>query len=293
MNSNAQIAAPPLRPKLLRRYFWFLAGFVTVLLLVASAPEAYLAYRDNRMRIAELQSAEAKLAANRVVNFLEYNERLLSEVDALPWSGGALTESDRIAEYERLMKLAPAIREIEHIDAGEKTSLRISRTDPNQLAAVPSAGGLAAAKEVKRVGKWYAPTYLRVGNVPHVTMAMAVAEGRGGTTIVQINLKFVADVVAQIHFGKAGQAYVIDSANKLVAHPNLSLVLRRADISGSLPASLLARPAEGSEKNVASTPATNGVTVAAQSTGTAFFESDGLEGGRMLSSAVRMSPAAW
>ncbi len=270
-------------PVLRRRYFWFLGGFVTVLLLVTSVPEAYFAFRENQARIAELQSAEARLAATRLTGFLEFHERLLTEVDALPWDRGVLDANDRVAEYERLMKLAPAIMEIEHIDASGKRAVRISRTDPNHLAASPSNAALAAVEQAGRTGKWYSPTYLREGNVPYVTLAMLPVDRRGGASVVQINLKFVADVVAQMRFGIAGQAYVVDSANKLVAHPNLSLVLRRIDMAGKLPAELLASVANNKPATAAPAAATD----------LSFFESEAIEGGRMLSSAVRVDAPGW
>ncbi len=277
-------------PVLRRRYFWFLGGFVTLLLLLTSAPEAYLAFRDNKENIAQLQSAEARLAANRVGNFLEYQERLLMEVDRLPWLSGVLTQADRVSEYERLMKLVPAIMEIEHVDASGQKAMHISRTEPNRIDVTPGPASEVAIREAKRLKKWYSPTYLREGNVPYVTLAMAAGDDRTGITIAQINLKFVADVVATMRFGEAGQAYVVDSANKLVAHPNLSLVLRRLDLSGLLPAYLLDRRTRGPSN--ADSQGDKADTATA-SPSLAFFESDSPEGGRVLSSAVHIDATDW
>ena len=277
-------------PVLRRRYFWFLGGFVTILLLLISAPEAYLAFRENKASIAQLQSAEARFAASQVSNFLEFQERLLAEVDSLPWTSGALSESDRVAEYERLMKLVPAIMEIEHVELSGLRAMRISRTDPNHVGAAPSPAAAAALAQLKNGGKRYSPTYLREGNVPHVSLALAVSAGRAGVTLAQINLKFVTDVVAQMRFGEAGQAYVVDTANKLVAHPNLSLVLRRMDLSGLLPRELIARRSAAASSG----ELPNGGGLRAQpGPQLAFFESEGLEGGRVLSSAVSIEPTGW
>ena len=280
MNFLLPASSAPRPPVLRRRYFWFLGGFVTVLLLVTSVPEAYFAFRENRARIAELQSAEARLAASRVTSFLEYHERLLTEVDGLPWRSGVLDEADRVAEYERLMKLVPAVMQIEHIDVAGKRAMRISRTDPNLVGTAPTAAALTAAQQARRTGKWYSPTYLREGNVPYVTLALAAGEGRNGASVVQINLRFVTDMVAQMRFGVAGQAYILDSASKLVAHPNLSLVLRGIDLGGKLPAALLTG-LTAIEPDSQSQP------------GMAFFESEAIEGGRVLSSAVRIEAPGW
>ena len=41
-----------------------------------------------------------------------------------------------------------------------------------------------------------------------------------------INLKLIWDVISAIHVGQSGDAFVLDSAGRLVAHPDISLVLR-------------------------------------------------------------------
>ncbi|MEP7155607.1 MAG: sensor histidine kinase [Betaproteobacteria bacterium] len=307
MSGAEEIAIAARSPVLRRRYFWFLGAFVTLLLLMTSAPEAYFAFRDNKENIAHLQSAEARLVANRIDNFLAYQERLLAEVDSLPWASGVLSELDRVSEYERLMKLVPAIMEIEHVDATGQRSMRISRTDPNRIGIAPSASGAAAVSNSShggRSGKSYSPTYLREGNVPYVTLALTSGDVRNGVTVAQINLQFVTDLVATIHFGNAGQAYIVDSVNRLIAHPNLSLVLRHIDLSAALPADLLEQSARantltGAGKDTGgdharNTAGENGKTAGSDTPALLpFFESDGLEGGRVLSSAVRIDPPGW
>src|SRR5206468_3426925 len=62
-------------------------------------------------------------------------------------------------------------------------------------------------------------------------MTIAVAGNRRGTgvSIAEVNLKFIWDVVSQIKAGQGGKAYVIDAQNRLIAHPDMSLVLRKTD----------------------------------------------------------------
>ncbi|MGA8412687.1 MAG: histidine kinase dimerization/phospho-acceptor domain-containing protein, partial [Xanthobacteraceae bacterium] len=44
-------------------------------------------------------------------------------------------------------------------------------------------------------------------------------------------LKLIWDVVSQIKVGEHGHAYVVDSQGRLIAHPDISLVLRNTDLS--------------------------------------------------------------
>jgi hypothetical protein len=46
-----------------------------------------------------------------------------------------------------------------------------------------------------------------------------------------VNLKFIWDTISRIRVGQAGRAYVVDAQGTLVAHPDISLVLRRSDFS--------------------------------------------------------------
>src|SRR6185295_4147014 len=56
----------------------------------------------------------------------------------------------------------------------------------------------------------------------------------GGVTIVEVNLKFIREVISSITVGKSGLAYLVDSRGTLVAHRDMAHVLRKTDLS-SLP----------------------------------------------------------
>jgi signal transduction histidine kinase len=50
-------------------------------------------------------------------------------------------------------------------------------------------------------------------------------------SIAQVNLKLIWDVVTKIKVGEHGRAYVVDAVGRLIAHPDISLVLRNTDMS--------------------------------------------------------------
>jgi signal transduction histidine kinase len=66
-----------------------------------------------------------------------------------------------------------------------------------------------------------------------MTVGVSGARKANGVTIAEVNLKFIWDVVAGIRIGDRGYAYVVDDRNRLIAHPDISLVLRNMDV-GSL-----------------------------------------------------------
>ena len=84
-------------------------------------------------------------------------------------------------------------------------------------------------------------------------------------TFAEVNLKLIWDVIATIKVGRTGYAYVVDRQGRLIAHPDISLVLRNTDLS-RLPqvAAALASP----ERRSTSEPS---ASVAADATGQAML----------------------
>src|SRR5262249_38115003 len=52
-----------------------------------------------------------------------------------------------------------------------------------------------------------------------------------GVVAAEVNLKFIWDVVSGIKVGNRGRAYVVDAHGRLIAHPDIRLVLRNTDLS--------------------------------------------------------------
>src|SRR6202042_3167729 len=73
--------------------------------------------------------------------------------------------------------------------------------------------------------------YFRRESEPYITLALAGTRKDTGVSIAEVNLKLIADVVSSIKVGEHGQAYVVDTQGRLIAHPDISLVLRNTDMS--------------------------------------------------------------
>src|SRR4029077_17434358 len=95
-------------------------------------------------------------------------------------------------------------------------------------------------------GVYYGPVYFRKGTEPYMTIARPAGSG-GGVTAAEVNLKFVWDVVSQIKIGTgtAGLAYVVDANGVLIAHPDISLVLKKSDLSALPQVAALLHPSDG------------------------------------------------
>jgi signal transduction histidine kinase len=78
---------------------------------------------------------------------------------------------------------------------------------------------------------YYGLVYFRRESEPYMTLSLAGTRRDAGVSIAEVNLKLIWDVVSRIKVGKHGQAYVVDAQGRLIAHPDISLVLRKTDMT--------------------------------------------------------------
>ena len=78
---------------------------------------------------------------------------------------------------------------------------------------------------------YYGPVYFRRESEPYMTLSLAGTRRDTGVSIAQVNLKLIWDVLSKIKFAGHGRAYVVDASGRLIAHPDISLVLRNTDVS--------------------------------------------------------------
>jgi len=124
----------------------------------------------------------------------------------------------------------PAITELVQLDRQGREQLRVSRLSMDVVGAGTDRSAEPAFVEAIANRVYFGPVYFRKESEPYLTMAVAHG-GRGGVTIAEINLKLILDVISQIKVGKDGYTYVVDRMGRLVAHPDISLVLRGTDMS--------------------------------------------------------------
>ena len=241
--------------RLFRKYVVPFVGVVLLALLSNGLLEIYFAYQENKSALAQIQREKAAAAAVRIENFVKEIERQIGWTTQ-PYVTAAGALEQRRLDYLRLQRQVPAITEVSYIDAQGREQLRLSRL---AMDVIGSGADLSAAPvfTATRAGAtWYGPVYFRKESEPY--MALAVPHGKGGgVTAVEVNLKFIWDVISQIRIGKFGHAYVVDAGGQLIAHPDISLVLKKTDLA-NLPQVRAARasgpvPADGWDEGMIAT----------------------------------------
>lgn len=224
-------AAPRPRGKLFRKYAVLLSSVVGALLLCNGAVELWFAYHENTALLLRLQREQADAAADKIRQFAAEIEGQLGWTTQLPWS--ASTFAQRRFDALRLLRQAPAVTELTQIDAEGREKLRVSRLAMDVLDSGIDLSGEPRFAEAAAKRVHYGPVYFRRESEPYMTLAVAGPRRDAGVSSAEVNLKFVWDVVSRIKVGSSGRAYVLDADGRLVAHPDISLVLRNTDLSGS------------------------------------------------------------
>ncbi len=212
------------RTSLFTKYFVALFAAVVVPLLIAGASEAWFGYHDRRARLNDLLDAEARGAAAKIQDFIESIRDQLGWTVQLPWSEEG--DDRRRLDALRLLRQVPAVVSLTLVDGGGKERLFVSRIGLNRMETGNDHSRSAAFLGARRERVWYGPVTFRDGSEPFMTIAVAGNRSAVGVSVAEVNLKFIWDVISAIRVGHTGAALVLDQPGRLVAHPDISLVLR-------------------------------------------------------------------
>jgi signal transduction histidine kinase len=258
------------RRRLFRKYVVLLVVLVSGTLLASGLLEIYASFQENRAALVGLQREKALNVATRIEQFVREVERQLAwTTEPVLAAGGAVAEQRRF-DYLRLQRQVPAVTEASYLDREGREQLRISRLAMDVIGSGTDYSGDPRFREPRAGRTYYSPVYFRKESEPYMTLAVA---GRDpGVTVAEVNLKFIWEVVSQIRIGKGGRAYVVDGRGQLIAHPDISLVLQKTDLSRLAQVQAVLHPAASREP----------ITIAADP-----------EGRQVLTAAAPVSALGW
>ena len=258
-----------------RLFIKYVALFVTVVvlaLLANGAFEIWFSYQEHKASLISIQREQAEAAAAKIEQFITEIESQVGWTTQLPWSSSTLEQ--RRFDALRLLRQVPAITELAQIDASGHEQLRVSRLTMDVVGSGIDFSKKPEFTEAVAHKVYYGPVYFRRESEPYMTLSLAGARRETGVSIAQVNLKLIWDVVSKIKVGERGRAYVVDADGRLIAHPDISLVLRNTDMS---------RLAQ-----VRSARA-----VAGSNSGEQVQEADDIAGHRVLTAYAPVTPLGW
>src|ERR1700751_4976353 len=227
--SDAASNASILRSRLFIKYLALLVAVVSLALIANGAFDLFFSYNEQKASFVRIQREQAEAAAGKIGQFISEIESQVGWTTQLPWSASTLEQ--RRFDALRLPRKVPAITELGEIDSTGHEQLKVSRLAMEVVGSGNDMSKDPAFAEAVAHKVYFGPVYFRRESEPYMTLSLAGTRRDTGVSIAQVNLKLIWDVLSKIKFAGHGRAYVVDGAGRLIAHPDISLVLRNTDMS--------------------------------------------------------------
>jgi len=263
------VGASIVRSRLFIKYVALLVAVVVLALLANGAFEIWFSYQEHKASLIGIQREQAEGAASKIEQFITEINSQVGWTTQLPWSDSTLDQ--RRFDALRLLRQVPAITELAQIDASGHEQLRVSRLTMDVVGSGVDYSTKPEFTQAVAHKVYYGPVYFRRESEPYMTLSLAGTRRDTGVSIAQVNLKLIWDVVSKIKVGQRGRAYVVDADGRLIAHPDISLVLRNTDMSKL--AQVRSARSAGS--------------------GQAVQESEDITGNRVLTAYAQVTPLGW
>ncbi len=263
------VGASIVRSRLFIKYVALLVAVVVLALLANGAFEIWFSYQEHKASLIGIQREQAEGAASKIEQFITEINSQVGWTTQLPWSDSTLDQ--RRFDALRLLRQVPAITELAQIDASGHEQLRVSRLTMDVVGSGIDYSAKPEFTQAVAHKVYYGPVYFRRESEPYMTLSLAGTRRDTGVSIAQVNLKLIWDVVSKIKVGQRGRAYVVDADGRLIAHPDISLVLRNTDMSKLAQVS----------------------SARAAGSGDAVQEAEDIAGNRVLTAHAQVAPLGW
>ena len=204
-----------------------------VVLLISGSLQLFSNIQTQRIVISSNQQLIAQDATKTVSSFIQEK---FSVLETSVWLADPVTASPEEQKLilNSLLGLQPAFRQLVLLNAQGQESAqaaRLSRAASGRLTDRVKGDVLA---QMKQRGKYISSVYIDpVTSEPLVIMAVPVNDVLGefkGSLVVEVNLKFMWNLVDQLKVGETGCAYVVDRQGNLIAFGDTARVLKGENV---------------------------------------------------------------
>ncbi len=216
---------------LFSKYFAFIGLLVSAGLVASGAVGLYFSYQETRNSLVSLQREKALTAAVRIEQFLRDIESQLGWTSLTFVTPGQSAMEGRRLDFIKVLRQLPAVTEVRHLDGAGREQLKVSRLELDTFGGGIDYSASPRFIEARKGKAWFGPVEFRKETEPYMPIAIPEARDRPGATVVEVNLKFIWEVVSRIRIGQKGVAYVVDGSGFLIAHPDISMMLRKVNLA--------------------------------------------------------------
>jgi GAF domain-containing protein len=207
------------------RLIALLGGILLITLFVIGASVFLFISASEQQAWQGRQGEAARYAGERVAAFMRLVQDSLSLV--------GLGRSDTLVEDSQILsdvlEQIPPLLEVVRLDERGRLIASDSRDLPvlANLFTIPQSTWFLEAK----AGRPYLGG-LEISTAKKPYMILAVPAADGGVVAGRLSMNMLWDVVADIEFGEAGQAYVVNQDGQIIAHTDPTVALSRSSLEG-------------------------------------------------------------
>ena len=200
------------RGGLFAKYVTSFVGLILVVLAVNGGLQTWFMYRETTDLLVKAQSDKAESTARRIEQFVSEIKRQIS------WAtrASATTIEQRRTDYALLLQQVPAVERVIQLDSAGREQLRLSRSEFLAGSNLDYSGD-PRFRETQTRSVWLSPVYFD-GLDPFMTIAMAHSGRNAGSTVAEVNLKFLSNFIDAKQIGEDNVAYVVGPGGRLLAH---------------------------------------------------------------------------
>jgi adenylate cyclase len=232
-DSAHQVGAHPSSGRLVRRTFVVALVLVGSGLVAGGAFELYKKYHESVESNWILQREMAQGASFKIQQFVkEIENTMQASTQSADILSHGLTDAFEF-QLIKLLKIIPAISAIAAVDTRGSERIKVSRLEmirPEDLKLrATDQAFLTASKDATYIG----PVYFVHESEPYAQIAVPIKRFTKvvGVLIAEVNLKHIWKVISEIRAGETGYAYVVSGDGNLIAHPDISMVLKGRNLN--------------------------------------------------------------
>ena len=204
-----------------------------VVLLVSSGLQLFSSFQTQRTALSQKQEVIAQETGKSVSGFIEQQFNILET--AISLSDPISTSSqERKAFLESLLGLQPAFRQVIILNEQDSQLAEASSLAQTSSGKIFDQLTKETFEQIHQGQRFISSVYIdNATSEPLVVMALPVTDIFGdfqGTLAVEVNLKFMWNVVDQLKVGETGYAYVVDNKGNLIAFSDTGRVLRGENV---------------------------------------------------------------
>jgi len=204
-----------------------------VVLLISGSLQLFSNIQTQRIVISSNQQLVAQDATKTVSSFIQEKFSVLEASLRLTDLVTASPEEQKLI-LNSLLGLQPAFRQLVLLNAQDQESAQVSRLSRAASGRFTDRVKGDVLAQMKQRGKYLSSVYIDpLTSEPLVIMAVPVNDVFGefkGSLVVEVNLKFMWNLVDQLKVGETGCAYVVDRQGNLIAFGDTARVLKGENV---------------------------------------------------------------